>query len=102
MQEGVASARSTAFAAPLPCCAKPGLRTRVRGLCLRAEAKFESAGHSVADAEARLQRVKQYAAVFREEGVDGEVRKFNVRKVLPSTFCCGLQWRVLGGREEGM
>jgi len=103
LQDGVAAARSTAFAAPWPCCAKPRLRTRVQGLCLKAEEKIESAGHSVADAEARLLRVKQYAAVFREKGVDGEVRKFNVRKVLPSTFRCGLYfiW-VSEERDEGM
>ncbi|KAJ1486757.1 hypothetical protein T484DRAFT_1890107 [Baffinella frigidus] len=79
--DGAAAARVTAFAAPSPCFAKPGLRTRVQGLCLKAKAKFELRDSPISDAAARLERVKQYAAVFRDEGMDGEVRKFNVRKV---------------------
>lgn len=91
LQDGAAAARVTAFAAPSPCFAKPGLRTRVQGLCLKAKAKFELRDSPISDAAARLERVKQYAAVFRDEGMDGEVRKFNVRKVLPSSLqaSCG-------------
>jgi hypothetical protein len=87
MQECAVAAPCATFVTPSSGLALGTEGTRRPALCVMAEANsqdFVPAEQSIADAAARLNRVKQYAAVFSEEGLGGEARKFNVRKVWPT------------------